>query len=288
MARDDIDKLPDFLIIGAAKAGTTSLHHYLDQHPQVCMSWPKETNFFTREDYLDRLEWYLNCFPRRPGLRGEASPTYTNFPVRRNVPERIASLVPDVKMIYIVRDPIERSESYYYHKYFNRTESRPIDQVFSEVHGPEDPYIAGSRYAMQIEQYLAFFSLSQIMIIDNRDLRVEREATMRSVCSFLGLEAAVAPEQLQREIKVRSKTIRVSRAAARVRHSAPARIGRRMLPVRVREPLYAGARRVLSPMGAVTPTGMAPETRDRVAGFFREDAARLRELTGRTFDHWSV
>lgn len=288
MTRERADRLPDFLIIGAAKAGTTSLHHYLDQHPQISMSWPKETNFFARDNHMDLLDWYISCFPNQPGLRGEASPTYANFPVRKHVPERIYSLLPHAKLIYLVRDPIERTESYYYHKYFNRTESRGIDRVFAEIDSPDDPYIAASRYAMQLEQYLAFFPLSQIMIIDSRDLKVAREPTMRSVFSFLGLGPALSSEDLRREIKVRTKSVRVSRAAARVRYSAPAQIGRRMLPVPVREPLYAMARRALSPMGTVTPTGLSPDMRERVAGFFREDAARLRELTSQPFAHWSV
>jgi hypothetical protein len=277
------------VIIGAGKAGTTSLHHYLNQHPQIVMSWPKETNFFTREDYMDSLDWYENCFADRPGMRGEASPAYSNFPRRKHVPQRIRALVPDVKLIYLVRDPIERAESHYFHKYFNRTESRPIEQAFAQITDPlDDPYIRGSTYGLQLEQYLEVFERSQILIVDNRDLKHERDATMSSVFSFLGIEPGLSPEHFKREIKARTKTIRSSQTAARASHSAPAQLGRRLLPVAVREPLFAAARRVLSPSGTVTPTRLSPELREQVAGHFREDAARFRELTGRSFKHWTV
>jgi len=283
-----MDRLPDFLIIGAAKAGTTSLHHYLDQHPAIAMSWPKETNYFTRENYEDRLDWYLGCFPDGADLRGEASPMYAHFPACPEVPERISSLIPQVKLIYLVRDPVERAESNYYHKYFNRTESRDIDEAFAQIDSPDHHYIAPGRYGMQLERYLSCFARSQMMILDNRDLKTARESTMRSVFSFLGVQPDVPASEYTREIKVRSKSVRVSRTAAHASTSAPARIGRRVLPVGVREPLYAAARRALSPRGTVTATGLSPEMRERVAGYFHDDAARFRELTGKPFAHWSV
>lgn len=288
MVRHDMARLPDFLIIGASKAGSTSLHFYLDQHPEISMSYPKETNFFTREDYIEALDWYTSCFADRPGLRGEASPKYATFPKFKHVPERIFALVPQVKLIYIVRDPVERAESHYYHRYFNRTESRGIEEVFSELDDLEDPLVAVSMYGMQLEQYLEFFPLSQILILDNRDLRNDRELTMRSVFSFLGVDPGFSSKSFKREVKSRAKTVRISQAGARIHRSAPVEFGRRNLPVRLREPLFATARRVLSPAGSVASTGLSPEARARLGGLFVEDAARLRELTGLPFSDWSV
>ncbi|MEJ7797218.1 MAG: sulfotransferase domain-containing protein [Solirubrobacteraceae bacterium] len=288
MAHPQTALLPDFLMIGASKAGTTSMHHYLDQHPEIAMSYPKETNFFTREDYMDALDWYSSCFADTTGLRGEASPRYAAFPRSQHVPERIFALVPQVKLLYLVRDPIERCESHYYHNYFNRSESRGIDQTFAEWEDQDDPLIASSKYGMQLEQYLPFFSMSQIMIVDNRDLREARDATMSSVFSFLGVDPNFSSKAFERKIKDRTKTVRMSRVAARLHHSAPAQFGRRKLPRRIREPLFERTRRVLSPAGAVAPARLSPEVRERVAGLFHEDAARLRELTGLPFSHWSV
>lgn len=281
-------RLPDFMIIGASKAGTTSMHYYLDQHPGITMSYPKETNFFTRDDYMDALDWYSSCFADVPGLRGEASPRYAAYPRNKHVPERIFAVVPQVKIILLVRDPIERCESHYYHNYFNRSESRGIDQTFAEWEDLGDPLIASSKYAMQLEQYLPYFPMSQIMIVDNHDLRESRDETMSSVFAFVGADPTFTSKAFERKIKDRTRTVRMSRVAARVHRSAPAQLGRRTLPVRIREPLFEKARRVLSPAGAVEPVRLSPEVRERVAGFFVEDAARLRELTGLPFSHWSV
>ena len=90
----DANLLPTFMIIGAAKAGTTSLHHYLDQHPEISMSTPKETNFFERPDAAENLDEYQRCFQPGTKLRGEASVHYTCWPTVDGVAERISATLP--------------------------------------------------------------------------------------------------------------------------------------------------------------------------------------------------
>lgn len=282
--------LPGFLLIGASKAGTTSMHHYLAQHPELSMSYPKETNFFTRADCMsaEARAWYLRCFDGA-GLRGEASPRYTHFPVDDHVPERIFTLIPEAKLIFLVRDPVERAESHYYHNYFNRSESRPIDRVFAELEDDDYPLVLPSRYGMQLERYLQYFPMSQILVVDNDDLRHDRAATMSSVFSFLGVDPEFSSSAFERRIKDRATTVRLSPVAAQLQVSAPARLGRRVLPIGVREPFYKSVREMLSPaLEELSRAPASPEVRARVAGFFREDAARFRELTGLPFHHWSV
>lgn len=285
---DERFRLPDFVMIGAAKAGTTSMHYYLGLHPDITMSWPKETNFFTREDYLDALPWYATCFVDAPGLRGEASPKYANYPNFKHVPERIHSLVPHAKLLFMVRDPVERTVSQYHHKFFNRTESRGINEVFRTLDDEDDTLIAESRYALQLEQYLPYFPMSQIMVIDNRDLRDARDRTVSATFSFLGVDPDFTSPAFDKKFKDRGKTVRMSAVAMALHDSAPARLGRRLLPRDVREPLFERARRVLSPNGGVSQEPLAPDVRARLEDLFRADAARLRELTGQPFSHWSV
>lgn len=113
--------LPTFFIIGAAKAGTTSLHWYLDQHPEVGMSTIKEPNFLSGPENgipyptrrITELSDYRRLFDPTYPVRGEASPSYTNSPRRRGVPERVKKLVPAARFIYLVRDPVERTISHY-------------------------------------------------------------------------------------------------------------------------------------------------------------------------------
>ena len=96
--------LPTVIVIGAAKCGTTSVHEYLDDHPEVAMSAEKELNFFVEEKNWPRgIAWYESQFDPDAPVRGESSPTYTAYPEYHGVPERIRSVVPDAKLIYLVR-----------------------------------------------------------------------------------------------------------------------------------------------------------------------------------------
>src|SRR3954454_424581 len=106
--------LPKLLIIGAQKCGTTSLHTYLDAHPDVHMAAEKELDFFIEDRAWQRgLEWYATRFRDDAGVRGESSPNYTGWPVWDGVPERAAAVIPKARLVYLVRDPIDRIESHY-------------------------------------------------------------------------------------------------------------------------------------------------------------------------------
>src|SRR5881398_2677233 len=109
--------LPNLLVIGASKCGTTSLHHYLGLHPEIGMSRVKELHYFVEEPTESSLRWYASQFPDAP-VRGESSPSYTQRHRSPLVAARIARVLPDVKLVYIVRDPVERLlSSYRFHRY---------------------------------------------------------------------------------------------------------------------------------------------------------------------------
>lgn len=94
--------LPNLIVIGAHKGGTTSLHHYLRQHPQIFMSSLKELDFFVDEfNWPKGIDWYRKQFSSVAPIRGESSPSYTHFPKLKGVPERIHHLIPDAKLICI-------------------------------------------------------------------------------------------------------------------------------------------------------------------------------------------
>src|SRR4051812_3312851 len=106
--------LPNLIVIGAKKSGTTSLYVYLDAHPEISMTRDKELNFFVEERNWSRgLGWYGEQFDAGAPVRGEASPYYTALPHHRGVPERMASVIPDARLVYMVRDPIARLLSHY-------------------------------------------------------------------------------------------------------------------------------------------------------------------------------
>lgn len=117
------DMLPNLIVIGAHKCATTSLHYYLGLHPQISMSREKELNFFIKErNWYKGIEWYKSNFTTKAMIYGESSPNYTNYPFFMGVPERMCSVVPEAKLIYIVRDPIDRVISHYVHNYANSHE----------------------------------------------------------------------------------------------------------------------------------------------------------------------
>ena len=180
--------LPNLIIIGAQKCGTTSLHYYLDLHPQISMSKEKELNFFTNRHNWDRgIEWYESNFKDRARVHGESSPNYTAYPFLRGVPERMYSVVPEAKLIYILRDPIDRIVSHYLHNYaIGKREHRAIEAAFSPL--DSSPYTCLSKYYMQLEQYINYFPKSNTLIITMEDLHSHHRKTIQNVFEFLNVD----------------------------------------------------------------------------------------------------
>src|SRR5664279_2321988 len=139
---------PTFLIIGGMKCGTTSLHHYLSEHPEIQkLPRMKETNFFSGPPEgipyppgsrrIAHLEEYERLFDDAYEVRGEASPCYTLYPRRKGAPERIKALIPDAKLIYLVRDPVARAVSQYRFSVSVENEHRSLREALSDL---SDPY----------------------------------------------------------------------------------------------------------------------------------------------------
>jgi len=189
--------LPNLIIVGGLKCGTTSIHHYLGLHPEIQMSKPKELNFFARELNWDLgLDWYASRFDARFKVRGESSPHYTNLPRFEGVPERIRNHCPDARLIYMVRDPIKRILSHWVHATGAGYETGELVEVLSR---PDTSYMNRSKYWMQLQPYLGHFDRGQIEIIAQEELQTEREETMRRAFAFAGVDASFTSEQFDRE-----------------------------------------------------------------------------------------
>jgi len=205
--------LPDFLIIGAQKAGTTALFAYLRWHPEVMgPSW-KEVSFFDRRYGSERA--YRSSFPARPRqwlvsrrrgvwpLVGEASPSYILHPL---APQRVAEMVPDVRLIALLRDPVERAYSHYQHEV--RLGREPLsfedalDAEEGRLHGEVErmvaepgyfsdawwnyTYVARGRYAEQLERWFEVFPREQLLVLFTEDLRDDTARTYAQVLEFIG------------------------------------------------------------------------------------------------------
>jgi hypothetical protein len=181
--------LPNLIVIGAQKCGTTSLHNYLGLHPEISMSQPKELNFFVEEHNWGRgLAWYEPHFEGTARVRGESSPSYTNYPEYRGVAERMAEIVPDARLIYVVGDPLKRIVSHYIHHRAGGGTRQAIDAELGDLRG--SVFVAHSLYYAQLRRYLRVFPASSILVIPQEELLHDRLATLQRVFRFLGVSDA--------------------------------------------------------------------------------------------------
>lgn len=272
--------LPNAIVIGAQKCGTTALHSYLAVHPQVSASEPKELDFFIeRGRWQLGVEWYRGRFDPSLPIRVEASPQYTAWPHHDGVPKRMASVIPDAKLLFIVRDPIARIEAQLVHNYAAGLEHvASLDAVLR----PGTTYIARSLYFAQLEQFLHFYERERIFVLDQTDLRDRRVETLNRVFSFLGIDAAFTDESFVEESATTSKLRRptaLGRIARRWRRSANGAVPGSLFEL-------AEAHLPLSrPIPAPNLRHhLPPDVLERL----RVDAGRLREFTGRSFADWSI
>ncbi len=273
--------LPNLIVIGAQKCGTSVLHYYLSLHPEVSMSRPKELNFFIEERNWPRgVDWYRTQFDADARVRGEASPNYTAFPQHQGVPERMASVVPDAKLIYMVRDPIDRIAAHWVHNYAKRREKGTLAETLSH---PNTSYLQRSRYATQLQQFLNHYPRESIMILDQEDFRKDRLATLRRVFEFVGADPEFSHPGFERERHATSRKTRATKLAVRMESASKSRWGR-IVPPKV---WFALDERLPMKKPIDRPDVRLALT-DEALRALREDAERMRELAGRPFRDWSI
>ncbi len=177
------------------KAGTTSLHDYLETHPQISMSDPKEINFFSNPKYWRKgTAWYEKHFADDGQVWGESSTSYSCYPLRKDVPERIFDYKPSIKLIYLIRDPMSRFLSHYSHWLSNGLEKRPLSEVIADDKFElTEGYYLQSLYYYQLQRYLKVFPKEQIHIVSSNSLRNSQHETLEQIWKFLGVSSDVPP-----------------------------------------------------------------------------------------------
>ncbi len=222
-----VASLPNLIVIGAMKCATSALHRYLDLHPQIAMAAPKEMNFFVGPSVApsgDRhiwhlgnwhrgVHWYAAHFTDAP-VRGEASPSYTS-PSFPQAAARMAAIVPGARLIYLVRDPVDRALSQYAHHRRMGTEHRtPAEALLDEG----SQYLQRSRYHARVAPYLERFARDQIAIVLQEDLLARRRETLASLYRFAGVDDGFWTSELDRLVHVGGRPAeldaRLERAAA--------------------------------------------------------------------------
>ena len=284
-------RMPNFLVIGAMKAGTTSLYRYLREHPDVFMPPIKELEFFASAGTWDRgLSWYRKQFEGASGATavGEASTAYSKSPIVRGVPGRIAEHIPDCRMIYLVRDPIERIRSHYEHRVAIGAERLPLaDAVF------EEPiYLTCSRYADQVDRYREHFPREQLLVIRSEDLLRSRQATVRRIFRFLDVDPDFVPSTLDQEFYRTEARASYPPLMSKLRHSLK---GRFPASKRAKElvdltlpSMLRGGRGTARSLNHPHPATIDPDARRRLVTLLRDDVKRLYAFMPSGFDGWGI
>jgi sulfotransferase family protein len=299
--------LPDFLIAGVPKAGSTALHAALAAHPALYLSKVKEPKFFlsdgppptaggpgdvqTYQEHVWRRADYEALFaPAPPGtVRGEATPFYL-YDLAAH--DRIKRLIPDVKLILLLRDPVDRAHSNWTHLWNAGLE--PEADFLTACRAEERRkaagwadfwhYVALGRYGEQLRHLYRHVPREQVLLLRYRDLKDAPAATLDRVCAFLGVStgvlSAIPKENVNRHVVEDNGINRVLRGLLR----AGGGFGHRFpVPLRLaaRGPLLTALHRKTGPRPVTT-----PEERAALLPLFADDIALLREQTGESYDDW--
>src|SRR5438874_2659150 len=222
--RTEAGALPNLIVIGAQKCGTSGLHYYLSLHPEISVSRPKELNFFIAErNWPQGVDWYRGHFDPNAKVRSEASPNYTAYPQHLDVPERMHSIVPDAKLLYMVRDPIDRIAAHWVHNYAKRREKGDLRTTL--LH-PNTSYLARSHYHAQLQRFLRFYPLERVLVIEQEDLRTRRLETLRRVFEFVGVDPGFSHARFSDERHKTSRKTRATRLAMELERIGETRHGR--------------------------------------------------------------
>nr|WP_296066557.1 sulfotransferase [uncultured Actinoplanes sp.] len=299
--------LPDFLIAGVPKAGTTALHAALVRHPQLFLPAVKEPKFFltagrppaaggpgdvqTYQEHVWRQEDYEALFdPAPPGARlGEATPFYL---YERGSHERIKALVPSARLILLLRDPVDRAHSNWTHLWNAGLE--PEADFLAACRAEPDRKAAGwagfwhyvslGRYGEQVQHLYRHFPREQVLLLRYRELTDAPAATLDRVCAFLGVDTGVIgsipKENVNRHVVEDNRVNRVLRALLRTGGS----FGHRF-PVPLRRAARGPLLTLLHRRRGARPV-TTPRERAALLPLFADDIALLQEVTGERYDDW--
>ncbi|MFL6240298.1 MAG: sulfotransferase family protein [Actinomycetes bacterium] len=284
--------LPNLLVIGAMRAGSTSLHQALSEHPEIFMSQPKELHFFVAErNWRQGVPWYAQQFTKgaHKAVRGEASVTYTQSPQLAGVAGRAASVVPQARLVYVVREPIERMRSQYEHDVRRAVVGTPpagwsrigrYGSAGGALLG-QPKYVDASSYALQLDQWLEHYPAGRVCVITSEWLWQEPRAAMREVFGFLGVDTSWVPRNdvphLNRATRFRTRPRAVGHPVLQgVARALPGTVKTRL---RRREALQPDLQDMVE---------ISPDVRAELQSRLAVDVRRIRPYVRGPFDGWGI
>ncbi len=270
-------RLPNFLIIGAMRSGTTSLTRYLRSHPDVFMAQPKELHFFDF-NFDEGEDWYRDHFADATSERaiGEATPNYLYI---AEAMSRVAEFLPDARLVAILRNPVDRAYSHYWHNRSVGREQLSFEEALEAEAGridsadPHDraywSYVDRGRYVHQLRRVQELYPSGALNVMLFDDLTTAPEASYRSLCSFIGVSDEHRPAELGEAVNsfvtFRSRALRS--ATRRMPRTARRAVGR----INAKQDSYPP---------------MSPATRASLLERLREDNAALASWLHRDLDGW--
>ncbi len=284
-------RLPDFIIGGAPKSGTTTLNYNLGQHPDIYMSPIKEPRYFaydadnpqhqTRSGFhfpIRTLDEYAKLFDdvTTESAVGESTPIYLFSDI---APYRIHDTIPQVKMIFSLRDPVQRAYSAYWHRVRAGNEDRPIEEALVE----NEHYVTNGRYYEKLVTWYDLFSPDQIKLILLSDISRNAEATFQELFRFVGVDDSFVPDMTVRNKGGSYKNRRMGLLLEKVK-THPVR--KSLLP-RLPKPLRD--RMVdLRSSNFEAPPPMPDDLERRLRAYYDDDIVKLEVLMQRDLTSWRV
>ncbi len=293
---ETVERRPNLFLVGAMKAGTTSLNGYLESHPQVFMAPSKEPTHFVDGDELksvSRAVWNMRYWEDRSRyleqfagagdatILGEASTNYSKLPRIRGVAGRIADFNPEARILYLMRDPIVRTISHYWHNAKYHEEARDIlKAVQRDVH-----YREVSHYAMQIAPFLEAFGSERVKVLTTETLRDDPVAVLQDLFLWLGIDGSHVPPDLSRRNVTGQEVMSANRFAV-LRRIRRWRHWNRIGPL-VPKPIRSAGRWLAERKRDAARTDVT-----RVVEYLRpiqqEETRELSTMLGREFPEWTT
>ena len=285
--------LPDFIIIGAMKSATSTLQEQLAQQPGIFMSTPKEPNFFSDDvKYRRGIDWYSSLFSAAPAgdLKGEASTHYTKLPTYGQTIARMHARVPNARLVYVMRHPVDRLVSHYIHEWSMGKIHCGINDAVRQF--PE--LIAYGEYSVQLAPYFESYGHDRILPVFFDRLTRAPQAELERVCRFIGYRAKPGWIEEMKPSNVSSERLRRFPLYDLVVKSALAtNLRRSFVPRNLRDwikgRLTMKQRPQLDPATIKDIEGRFDRDLERLGGWLGRElnCENFKELTGSTELNWS-
>ncbi len=273
-------KTPNFIVVGAHKAGTTSLHYYLNQHPAIYLPSAKGTDLLWRSKFkeLDEAGEYLAQFePAEPGkVLGEVSSVYLHR--GKKLVEKIKRLFPDVKIVVILRNPIDRT---YSHALWDRSYTQDEIQNLDELVLSSEKFLNPGRYYTHLKTYFSYFEREQVKLFLHEDLQQNPHQLFAELFDFIGVDQDFVPDTSKRFHSGALKLSNPYRNLLEKRVSISPLV-KSFIPKATRKFL----RKKLHAKSHAPKPSMSHNLRLELTNYFQDEVINLKQLTGLDVLHW--